>query len=69
MMPGEWRVNVRPLPRPGSFRWASPMVWNGTLRNWQGAIRDHLGSSRMTDEARENIRAAMVMCGMEASRG
>lgn len=58
-------INTRTLPRSNMFRWASPMLWNGAIRNYQRAFMDQLSESRVNEEARENIRAAITMCGME----
>jgi hypothetical protein len=58
-------INPHPLPRSNVFRWASPMIWNGALRNYQRAFMRKLSEPRMTDEARENILAAITMVVME----
>jgi hypothetical protein len=45
------------------------MLWNGEARNLLPMITKTVNESRMTEEARENTRAAMVMVGMEADNG
>lgn len=69
MMFGEWAVNPRPLPASAFFRWNSPVLWNRELRNCGPFLTKYINEhavTKDTDESRENIRAAMVMCAMEA---
>lgn len=58
-------INTRPLPHSDVFRWASPMVWNGELRNHKPALIDAMSSAMMTADARANIRSAVEMLSME----